>query len=115
MTTARSFATFLAVCALTGTAALAADEKKEEAGRPGALPGKAAKQDKNAQRISPQRGAEATSGTTGMSRLPAPVSGSMPTDATAPSGKLGTEPTARGRLGTDPKPGESSSKPPRPN
>jgi hypothetical protein len=57
----------------------------------------------------------------GMSRSPAPASGSMPreperggklgTEPTARA-KLGTEPTARGKLGTDPKPDESG-KPPR--
>jgi hypothetical protein len=38
----------------------------------------------------------------------------MPTGP-APKGKLGSEPTATGKLGTDPKPGEFGTKPPRPN
>ena len=47
-----------------------------------------------------------------MSTAPAPKSGSMPKGA-APKGKLGTEPPTRGRLGTDPQPGDPKDRPPR--
>lgn len=100
------FAVVLMACGLAGTVLAAEAEKKsdKQSDKAGALPRNAAKDEK--------RGAQ--NPTAPMSRSPAPASGSMPKGA-APSGKLGTEPTARGRLGTDPRPGESSKPPPRLN
>jgi hypothetical protein len=58
---------------------------------------------------------EAQRGAAQMPSSPVPASGSMPTSAPTPTGTLGAEPTARGRLGTDPKPDEASARPPRLN
>jgi hypothetical protein len=109
----KRFAVALVVCALAGlsaTVVFAAEE--EESGKPGALPRKGKHDHHKSHKAPEERAAEPESDTARMSRSPAPVSGSMPKGA-APGGKLGTEPTARGRLGTDPKPGESSDRPPR--
>lgn len=107
------FAAALAVCALAGLSAtlvLAAEEEKS--GKPGALPRKDGQHEHKSHEAPEERAADPQSDMGRRARSPAPVSGSMPKGA-APSGKLGTEPTARGRLGTDPKPGESSDRPPR--
>jgi len=104
MTRTERFAIGLAVCALAATASAAlAAEGDEKAGKYQSPP------------ATERRAAEPQTGAARMSRSPAPASGSMPKGSAVPSGKLGTEPTARGRLGTDPKPGESSKPPPRLN
>jgi len=113
--TAKRLAGALAVFALAGApSAFAADEEKKS-DKPAAVQPNAAKDDHSRRRPASQQGSEKPkSDAAPMSRSPAPASGSMPKGA-APKGKLGTEPTARGRLGTDPKPGESSKPPPRLN
>ena len=58
---------------------------------------------------------ETQGGAAQMPRSPVPASGSMPTRAPIPTGTLGAEPTARGRLGMDPKPDEAGARPPRLN
>ena len=116
MTRTERFAIGLAVCALAATASAAlAAEGDEKAGKFSASPRTAGKHDHQSPPAAERRADQPQTGAARMSRSPAPASGSMPKGGAAPSGKLGTEPAARGRLGTDPKPGESSKPPPRLN
>lgn len=81
-----------------------------------ATPSKDAKADKDtkARQQSKKKAAPQTAPKAVMPTSPAPTTGSMPKSGNVPAGKLGTEATSKGKLGTDPKPGDPQTRPPRP-